>query len=43
MGGYAEAGRADPARPPRPLFYFNGGLNRRLRGGAAGAGVRCRA
>lgn len=29
MGGYAEAvaRSPDPARPPRLLFYFNGGLN----------------
>jgi pimeloyl-ACP methyl ester carboxylesterase len=27
MGGYAEAVRSNPARPPRLLFYFNGGLN----------------
>ena len=27
MGGYAEAARQSPARPPRLLFYFNGGLN----------------
>ena len=27
MGGYAEAVRQNPDRPPRLLFYFNGGLN----------------
>ena len=27
MGGYAEAAGRSSARPPRLLFYFNGGLN----------------
>src|SRR4051794_4427546 len=27
MLGYAEAVRRNPQRPPRLLFYFNGGLN----------------